>query len=96
MSADPVAAAVSPGVLTFGLAVAGVLALVAVAHLLSRAMGPSARRRTGLAGRYLLLVVLSIVVLFPLYITVVNSLLRPDQIVSRPPTLFPTHPDWSA
>jgi sn-glycerol 3-phosphate transport system permease protein len=39
---------------------------------------------------------LAVVVLFPIYITVVNSLLRPDQIVSRPPSLFPTDPQWSA
>ena len=50
------------------------------------------RRRT--ATRYLLLTLLGAVVLFPLYIAVVNSLLRPDQLSSRPPSLFPTHPQW--
>ena len=45
--------------------------------------------------RYALLVVLAAIVLFPIFITVVNSLLRPDQIAARPPTLFPTSPDWS-
>jgi sn-glycerol 3-phosphate transport system permease protein len=35
-------------------------------------------------------------VLFPIYITVVNSLLRPDQIAARPPSLFPTDPQWGA
>lgn len=54
------------------------------------------RRRVRLAGRYLLLTVLAVIVLFPLYITVVNSLLRPDQIASRPPALFPTDPQWNA
>lgn len=54
------------------------------------------RRRLRLAGRYLLLSVLALVVLFPIYITVVNSLLRPDQIASRPPALFPTDPQWGA
>ena len=49
-----------------------------------------------LAGRYLLLVALSVVVLFPIYIPIVNSLLRPDQIAARPPTLFPVHPVWSS
>ena len=58
--------------------------------------GAARRRRASLAGRYLLLVVLAAIVLFPIYITVVNSLLRPDQIAARPPTLFPTHPAWSA
>jgi sn-glycerol 3-phosphate transport system permease protein len=46
------------------------------------------------AARYALLTVLAIVILFPIYITVVNSLLKPDQIASRPPLLFPTDPQW--
>src|SRR5437763_492976 len=45
-------------------------------------------------GRYVLLTVLAAVVLFPVYMAVVGSLLIPDQITSRPPTLFPTHPQW--
>ena len=45
-------------------------------------------------NRYLFLTVLSLLVLFPIYITLVNSLLRPDQIITRPPTLFPTSPDF--
>ncbi|MEZ5178526.1 MAG: carbohydrate ABC transporter permease [Acidimicrobiales bacterium] len=44
--------------------------------------------------RYLVLTALAAVVLFPIYITVVNSLLTPGQIAGRPPTLFPTHPQW--
>ena len=44
------------------------------------------RRRLGKAGRYLLLTVLAVIVFFPIYITVVNSLLTPGQIASRPPT----------
>jgi sn-glycerol 3-phosphate transport system permease protein len=54
------------------------------------------RRRLRLAGRYLLMTGLALVVLFPIYITVVNSLLRPDQIAARPPSLFPTDPQWSS
>src|SRR5689334_6762893 len=50
--------------------------------------------RVRLALRYLLLTFLALIVLFPVYITVVNSLLRPDLIAARPPTLFPTHPLW--
>ena len=46
--------------------------------------------------RYVVLTVLAVIVLFPIYITVVNSLLRPDQIAARPPTLFPSSPDWSS
>ncbi|MEX2255913.1 MAG: carbohydrate ABC transporter permease [Acidimicrobiia bacterium] len=47
-----------------------------------------------IAVRYALLTALAAVILFPLYITVVNSLLKPDQIASRPPLLFPTDPQW--
>lgn len=54
------------------------------------------RRRLRLAGRYLLLTVLAVIVLFPIYITVANSLMRPDQIASRPPSLFPNDPQWGA
>lgn len=46
--------------------------------------------------RYAILVVVAAIVLFPIVITVVNSLLQPDQITARPPTLFPTKPDWSS
>src|SRR5215475_7345639 len=53
-----------------------------------------ARRVTGLVARYALLTVLAIVVLFPIYITIVNSLLRPDQITQQPPKLFPSDPQW--
>lgn len=59
-------------------------------------------RRTGWAhrlrraGRYLLLTVLATIVFFPIYITVVNSLLTPGEIAARPPTLFPTDPEWSS
>ncbi len=48
------------------------------------------------AARYALLTVLALIILFPIYITVVNSLLQPDQIASRPPSLFPTDPQWDA
>jgi sn-glycerol 3-phosphate transport system permease protein len=52
------------------------------------------RRIAGLVLRYLLLTLLAFVVLFPIYITVVNSLLRPDRIAAKPPAFFPTSPDW--
>jgi sn-glycerol 3-phosphate transport system permease protein len=48
------------------------------------------------AARYALLTVLAVIILFPIYITVVNSLLKPDQIASRPPLLFPTDPQWDS
>ena len=53
-------------------------------------------RRTKVLGRYLLLTVLAVIVFFPIYITVVNSLLTPGEIASRPPKLFPTNPDWAS
>jgi sn-glycerol 3-phosphate transport system permease protein len=46
-------------------------------------------------GRYALLTILAFIVLFPIYITVVNSLLRPSEITSQPPKFFPTDPQWS-
>ena len=45
------------------------------------------RRVWGKVGRYALLTVLAVIVLFPIYITVVNSLLSPQKIISKPPTL---------
>jgi sn-glycerol 3-phosphate transport system permease protein len=49
-------------------------------------------RRWRFLLRYLLLTVLALIVVFPIYITIVNSVLRPAQIAARPPTLFPIHP----
>jgi len=45
--------------------------------------------------RYVGLVAAAFVVLFPIYVTVVNSLLPLDGILGRPPKLFPTDPQWS-
>ena len=38
----------------------------------------------------------SVAILFPIYITIVNSLLTPLQIAARPPFFFPTKPTWGA
>ena len=54
-----------------------------------------AGRRARLVVRYALLTAVAAVVLFPLYITVVNSLLPSSQLLARPPKLFPTSPQWS-
>jgi len=54
-----------------------------------------ARARMKKLGQYALLTVLAVIVLFPIYITVVNSLLKPSQITSTPPKFFPTDPQWS-
>jgi sn-glycerol 3-phosphate transport system permease protein len=63
----------------------------------SMARGPEregAARRWKLVGRYLLITVLGFIVIFPIYITIVNSLLQPDQLAARPPRFFPNDPQW--
>ena len=58
-----------------------------------RGRTPSARRIVGQGRlRYLLLTVLAIIVLFPLYITVVNSLLTPSQITAPAAEVLPDQP----
>jgi sn-glycerol 3-phosphate transport system permease protein len=52
-------------------------------------------RRLRVFGRYMALSVLAFLVLFPIYIAIVNSLLQPSQITSKSPTFFPTSPQWS-
>jgi sn-glycerol 3-phosphate transport system permease protein len=54
------------------------------------------QRRRGLRRllRYAGLTLLAVIVLFPIYISVVNALLRPDQIAGEPPSFFPTDPQW--
>lgn len=45
-------------------------------------------------GRYLVLSALALIVLFPIYVTVVGSLLLPEQLSGRPPSLIPDDPQW--
>jgi sn-glycerol 3-phosphate transport system permease protein len=52
------------------------------------------RRRLRTVGSYTVLTAAAIVVVFPIYVTIVNSLLVPDQLVQQPPPLIPTHPQW--
>src|SRR5271157_466961 len=52
------------------------------------------RRRLRTIGSYTLLTAAAVVVTFPIYITIVNSLLRPEQLVQQPPPLFPSTPQW--
>jgi sn-glycerol 3-phosphate transport system permease protein len=60
-------------------------------------IGVGRRRRVlGKIARYALLTLLGFIVIFPIYITVVNSLLTPSQITSQPPKFFPTNPQWSS
>lgn len=47
-------------------------------------------------GRYVLLTLLAAIVLFPIYVTVVGSLLRPEQLTTQPPTLIPDDPQWGS
>ena len=53
-----------------------------------------ARHYAVVTMRYILLAGLAVIVGFPIYITVVNSLLSSRQIAARPPVLFPLHPLW--
>jgi sn-glycerol 3-phosphate transport system permease protein len=53
------------------------------------------RRRTRLIGSYVILTVAAIVILFPIYISVVDSLLKANQLGQQPPPFFPFHPQWS-
>jgi len=46
------------------------------------------------AGSYLLLTAGAIIVLVPIYFTIVNSLLRPDQLAHQPPPFYPSTPKW--
>jgi sn-glycerol 3-phosphate transport system permease protein len=52
------------------------------------------RRRARLAARYGLLSLGAFVLVFPVYMTVVNSLLTPAQLDRQPPILFPVHPHF--
>jgi len=51
-------------------------------------------RRLHLVGAYTVLTVAAVVIVLPLYITVVNSLLEEGQIAQQPPPFFPIHPQW--
>jgi sn-glycerol 3-phosphate transport system permease protein len=55
----------------------------------------SGRRGLGLVGRYALLVLAAFVVLIPIYMTVVNSLLSSDRLLTYPPKLLAVRPKWN-
>ena len=55
---------------------------------------PRVGRRARKTVRYMLLSVGAVVIAFPLYMTVVNSLLAPALLDRQPPLLFPVHPVW--
>jgi sn-glycerol 3-phosphate transport system permease protein len=52
----------------------------------------SKRART--LGSYLLLSIGAVIVLVPIYFTIVNSLLQPDQLAHQPPPFYPSTPQW--
>lgn len=52
------------------------------------------RRWAGYALRYAVLLVVGGIVVFPIYMTVVNSLLPSTAIIAWPPELFPVDPQW--
>jgi len=52
------------------------------------------RRWAGYALRYAVLLVVGGIVVFPIYMTVVNSLLPSTAIIAWPPELFPFNPQW--
>jgi sn-glycerol 3-phosphate transport system permease protein len=54
------------------------------------------RQLLGKVGRYALLTLLALIVVFPIYITIVNSLLPSADITRQPPKFFPTHPQWGS
>ncbi len=60
------------------------------------APAPRRRRRARLVVRYMLLTLGAVIVLFPLYMAVVNSLLPPREIAHQPPPFFPFHPQWGS
>lgn len=85
----------NPGFRHFIVLVAVVFAAALVLGIVGLFAPPAVARRARTVNRYVLLSVLSLIVLFPIYITVVNSLLPADKIAARPPTLFPTSWLWS-
>jgi sn-glycerol 3-phosphate transport system permease protein len=95
MQTDSFPATLAPGFITALYAVGGIVLVAVLLQFVSRHGTPVSRGRATRISRYLLLVILSVIVLFPIYITVVNALLAPDQIAHRPPLLFPMHPRWS-
>jgi sn-glycerol 3-phosphate transport system permease protein len=57
-------------------------------------VAPRYSRRLRRAGSYAALTVGAVLVLAPIYFTIVNSLLPPSQLAHQPPPLFPTSPQW--
>jgi sn-glycerol 3-phosphate transport system permease protein len=56
--------------------------------------GKRRSKRARQAGSYVLLTIGAVIVLVPIYFTIVNSLLRPDQLAHQPPPFYPSDPQW--
>jgi sn-glycerol 3-phosphate transport system permease protein len=54
-----------------------------------------ARRRTALSARYIALIVLAIIVVFPIYVIFLDSMLSIKDITGTPPVLFSVHLNWN-
>jgi sn-glycerol 3-phosphate transport system permease protein len=85
-------AELAPGFRDVLYAAATLLALVIALAVVAVRAAPHTARVARTINRYILLTLLAVIVLFPLYITVVNSFLRPDRIAARPPALFAPRP----
>lgn len=70
-------------------------ALEAVTSPHARRARSRRRRIAGRIGTYSLLAVAALIVLFPVYVVVVDSLLQPSQFLASPPVLYPSHPAFS-
>jgi sn-glycerol 3-phosphate transport system permease protein len=57
-------------------------------------VAPRHSRKIRRAGNYAALTIGAVVVLAPIYFTIVNSLLPPSQLAHQPPPLFPSSPQW--
>jgi sn-glycerol 3-phosphate transport system permease protein len=86
--------ALTPGFQQFLYFVGGLLIGAIMLGVIGAFASPATARRAKTINRYVLLTVLGVIVLFPIYITVVNSLLSPEKIAARPPTLYPSNPDF--
>jgi sn-glycerol 3-phosphate transport system permease protein len=93
MSAD-IVATLTPGFAQFLVAIGLLVVGSSVLTVAASFGGPVLARRARMINRYVLLVVLAGIVVFPIYVTVVNSFLSPDRIAARPPTLVPPSLDF--
>jgi sn-glycerol 3-phosphate transport system permease protein len=57
-------------------------------------VAPRYSRRLRRVASYTALTIGAVVVLAPIYFTIVNSLLPPSELAHQPPPLFPTSPQW--